>query len=180
MKFEELDDETRKWMLAEFKKEEHSGNPYRSSRLNHKGKEEFGEMMSNAINSGGILNLDNNLSNPSLWNRTESYRRNNTTYERRIDPSSAAKSLAHTEFTTWYTRGFARRLMEENVDLCEIYRAEKAQIPRCECTRLEGTIINVKKIYDGHRAKYHPRKHPSAFSIPNGANCHHTIRRIVP
>ena len=72
------------------------------------------------------------------------------TRERRINPNSAAKLLAHTEFTTWYTKGFARRLMEENIDLCKIYRAEIAQNPRCECTKLEEKIIQVKKIYDGH------------------------------
>lgn len=179
LEFEELDDETRRWMLFEFEKEESSDNPYRSSRLNSMGKEKFQEIMQNAISSGDISSLTNALSNRMFWNATELCITRGIPHTKRV-PSNAVKLLAHTEFTTWYTRGFARRLMEENVDLCEIYRAEKAQIPRCECTRLEGTIINVKKIYDGHRAKYHPRKNPSAFSIPNGANCHHTIRRIAP
>ena len=52
------------------------------------------------------------------------------------------------------------------------------QNPRCECTGLEGKIVQVKKIYDGHRAKYHPYENISAFSIPSGPYCHHTIRRI--
>ena len=178
MKFEELDDETRKWMLIEFEKEESSKNPYRSPRLNSTGQEEFGKIMKNAINSGDILSLTNNLSNSSLWKQTELATRGSTTYEKRIDPNSSAKLLAHTEFTTWYTRGLARRFMEENIDSCEIYRAEMAKTPRCECTKLEGQVIKVKDIYEGHRAKYHPNVNYSAFSIPSGPFCHHTIRRL--
>ena len=134
--------------------------------------------MKKAILSGDISSLTSDLSNPSLWNSTELATRKTTTYEKRIDPGSAAKLLAHTEFTTWYTRELARKLMEENIGSCEIYRAEPAKIPRCECTRYEGQSIKVKDIYDGHRAKYHPRINSSAFSIPSGPFCHHTIRRL--
>ena len=178
LNFEELDAETRKWMLVEFEKEENSENPYRSLRLNNAGKEKFRKIIERAIKSGDILSLTRALSDPSLWKQTESYDRNGVRYERNIVPGKAAKALAHTEFTTWYTRGFARRLMEEDIDLCEIYRAATVENPRCECTKLEGHIIKVKSIYDGHRAKYHPNKNNSAFSIPNGPFCHHTIRRL--
>ena len=178
MKFEELDDETRKWMLIEFEEEESSKNPYRSSHLNSTGKEKFREIMKNAISSGNILSLTNTLSNLTLWKKTGLVTTKGTVRERRISPSSSAKSLAHTEFTTWYTRGFAKRLMEEGIDSCEIYRAEVTKNPRCECTKLEGHTVKVKAIYDGHRAKYHPTINSSAFSIPSGPFCHHTIRRL--
>jgi len=178
LNFEELDDDTRKWMLVEFEQEENSNNPYRSTRLNLTGQKEFGKIMKRAITSGNIQILTGDLSNPSLWNPTELARRKETTYPKKIDPGSSAKLLAHTEFTTWYTRGLARKLMEENIDSCEIYRAEPAKTPRCECTRYEGKSIPVKDIYDGHRAKYHPKINSSAFSIPSGPFCHHTIRRL--
>ena len=177
LKFEELDNETRKWMLLEFE-EECNKDPYLSYRLSSIGKEKFREIMKKAINSGDIVSLRYSLSNPSFWQQTESVIRGNTSHERVIDPNKAAKLLAHTEFTTWYTRGFARRLMEEDVDSCEIYRAEMAGTPRCECTQLEGKKIKVKDVYDGHRAKYHPIQNNSAFSIPSGPSCHHTIKRL--
>ena len=178
MNFEELDDDTRKWMLVEFEQEENSGNPYRSPRLNITGQKEFGEIMKKAITSGDISSLTHDLSSSSLWNLTELATRGSTTYEKKIDPNSSAKLLAHTEFTTWYTRGLAKKLMDKNIESCEIYRAETAKTPRCECTRFEGQSIKVKDIYDGHRAKYHPKKNYSAFSIPSGPFCHHTIRRL--
>ena len=132
--------------------------------------------MRNAICDGDIPCLINALSNHMFWNTTEPYTRGITS-EKNI-PSNAVETLAHTEFTTWYTRGFARRLMEEGIDFCEIYRAKTANTPRCECTKFEGRTVKVKKIYDGHRAKYHPTKNHTAFSIPSGALCHHTIRRL--
>ena len=64
-----------------------------------------------------------------------------------------------------YTRGFARRLKEEGEEYCEIYRADKAIQPRCECTKLEGTIQPVQKIYGGHRAKYFPKQNFHAFQF---------------
>ena len=178
MKFEELDEVTRKWMLIEFNKEENSGKPYRSPRLNTHGKTEFSNIMQHAIKEGNIESLTIQLSDSGLWEQTELATRGTTTYEKRIDPASSAKLLAHTEFTTWYTTGFARRLIEEDIKSCEIYRAETAKIPRCECSKYEGQSVNVKDIYEGHRAKYHPKSNPKAFSIPSGPYCHHTIRRI--
>ena len=177
LEFEELDDETRRWMLFEFEKEESGGNPFRSSRLNSMGKEKFQEIMRNAISSGDILSLTNALSNRMFWNTTELRTTSGITHTKNI-PRNAAQMLAHTEFTTWYTRGFAKRLIEEGIDSCEIYRAEMAKTPRCKCTRLEGQTVKVKDIYDGHRVKYHPAEDPDAFSIPSGPLCHHTIRRL--
>lgn len=177
MKFEELDDETRRWMLFEFEKEENGGNPFRSPRLNIIGKEKFQKIMRDTINFGDISSLTNALSNHMFWNRTEPRTINGITQQIKV-PSNAAQILAHTEFTTWYTRGFAKRLIEEGIGSCEIYRAEMAKMPRCECTRFEGQTVKVRDIYDGHRAKYHPVENPNAFSIPNGPLCHHTIRRL--
>lgn len=178
MNFEELDDATRKWMLVEFENEENSKSPYRSPRLNNIGKEKFKDIMKKAINSGNILSLTHDLSNFTLWKQSELATRGNTTYEKRIDPKNSAKLLAHTEFTTWYTKGLARKMMEEKIDYCEIYRAEVAKTPRCECTKFEEQSVKVKDVYDGHRAKYHPTINSNAFSIPSGPFCHHTIRRL--
>ena len=71
------------------------------------------------------------------------------------------------------------RLLEENENECEVYRADKAAQPHCECTSLEGTKQPVEKIYNGHRKKYFPKDNPTAFSIPSVVYCHHTIRRAI-
>lgn len=178
MIFEELDGTTRKYMLEEFQKEEKSGNPYRSNRMSAEGLANIARHMEDAIENGNENTLAASLSNGIYWNQYETRRRKDTTYQAEIDPIVAAKVLALTEFNTWYVRGLAKRLMEEGQKECEIYRAESADQPRCECSRYEGKKLELQKIYDGHRAKYHPVPNYGAFSIPSGPSCHHTIRRI--
>jgi len=178
MDFQELNNTSRKFMLEEFQTEQKSGNPYISPRLSSLGRDQFPKIMEEAIKNGNEVTLENALSNPTFWNPTETYERNGKSYTRSIDPQNAARQLALSEFNTWYTHGIARKLLEEKIEMCEVYRAESAIQPRCECGRYEGKQIRVKEIYDGHRKKYHPIKNPSTFSIPSGTNCHHTIRSI--
>ncbi len=165
MKFEELDAETRKWMLIEFEAEE-SSKPFRPRTLDHTGLAKFAEIMRKAIQTGDIQSLEGDLS-PYVVH----------------SPVNAAHRLAHSEFTTWYTRGFARRLIAEGVEQCEVYRGEGARQPRCACSRLEGSVVSVKAVYAGHRVPYHHNECKTSnydgppITIPNGPLCHHTIRR---
>ncbi len=177
--FEELDEITRNWMLNEFHAEEASGNPYRSSRLSPQGLSVFPIAMENAIRHGNEETLGRSLSNPEYWNPTETYVRSGVTRERKVNPEKAAEFLAYTEFNTWYVRGFARRLIEEGEERCQVYRAAPAFQPRAECLKHDNKIYSVKEIYDGHRARYWPPPgNPNALSIPVGTNCHHSIRRV--
>lgn len=164
MNFEELDAETRKWMLVEFEAEE-SSNPYRPSTL-YIGRAEFAVIMRKAIQTGDIQSLEDDLSPYVVGS-----------------PVNAAHRLAHSEFTTWYTRGFARRLIEEGVEQCEVYRAATAARPKCSCSMLEGKTVSVRAIYDGHRPYHYDELHKTSdydgppISIPSAPLCHHTIRR---
>jgi hypothetical protein len=177
-KFEELDDITRKWMLEEFLNEEKSGAQYRSSRLSERGLEIFPIEMKKAIVDGNEESLEKALENPDYWNQSETYRVKGGIRSRAINPTFAAQSLARTEFITWFTRGFARRLIEEGEKQCQVVRIAPADEPRGECLSHENGIYDVLDIYNGHRARYCPPPgKPNAFSIPMGTNCHHSIRR---
>lgn len=177
--FEELDENTRKWMLEEFLEEENSGNPYRSTRMSSTGINIFSTEMERAIQEGNEVTLAYAISDPRNWQPTELYQRGGITRSRRINPEKAAEFLANTEFLTWYTRGFARRLMEEGEGSCQVIRVAHAWAPREECLIHENKIYNVLDIYNGHRVRYWPLPGKlSAFSIPSGTNCHHSIRRI--
>ena len=176
--FEELDEITRQWMLKEFVSEEKSGAPYRSSRLSELGAKIFPKEMERTIREGNEESLANALINPDYWNPSETYRTKGGIRPRAINPTFAAQALAKTEFITLYTRGFARRLIEEGEKLCQIFRVAPADEPRGECLTHENGIYNVLDIYNGHRVRYWPLPgKPEAFSIPMGTNCHHSIRR---
>lgn len=179
MNFEELDSATRDYMLKEFRAEQNSENPYRSQLMTAAGNEQFVEIMERAITTGNEISLEQELANPSFWVSSTTARRKETTYSKSVDFRVAAKTFALTEFNTWYVRGFAKRLMDEGEKECEVYRADTAVEPRCECTRWQTQTFDVKMIYDGHRKRYHHETiDRSAIAVPSGPNCHHSIKRI--
>jgi hypothetical protein len=171
--FEELDDITRQHMLNEFDAEEASGHPYRSKKLSASGLQAFPALMREAIQHGNEDTLcDALLSNLSYWQPVS--RSGRTNY------GQSAEALAITEFNTWYVRGLAKRLLQEGIAECQVYRAALPKgARRGECTEYEDKTVSVQAVYDGHRIRYWPTAtNPRAFSIPSGVSCHHSIRRI--
>ena len=179
MKFEELDDITRRYMLNEFEDEQGGVNPYKSKALSEKGLEVFPDLLREAIKSGNEETLTHAISNNSYWKPTETYERDGIIRSRNVNIRQASERLGHTEFNTWYVHGLAKRLMEEGVSKCQVYRGAMPKWEPGECSVHEGKIYDVKEIYDGHRVRYWPEtKQSQAMSIPYGPGCHHTIRRV--
>jgi hypothetical protein len=179
MKFEELDEITRQYMLKEFEKEQLSSNTYQPKVLSKMGQSNFPNLVREAIKSGNEETLISSLSDPTYWNPTETYTRDGVVRERRINVKQAAERLGLTEFNTWYVHGLAKRFMDEGVIQCQVYRGAMPKWEPAECSVHEGKILPVKEIYDGHRARYWPEPgNPQAMSIPFGPGCHHTIRRV--
>lgn len=179
MKFEELDEITRRYMLEEFEKEQSSSNSYRPKVLSKVGQSNFLNLVREAVQSGNEETLIRLLSNPTYWNPTETYIRDGVVRERRVNVQQAAERLGLTEFNTWYVRGLAKRLMDEGVTRCQVYRGAMPKWEPAECSVHEGKILPAKEIYHGHRARYWPEPgNPEAMSIPFGPGCHHTIRRV--
>lgn len=179
-RFEELDETTRTHMLEEFKKEE-SGTPYRSPHFTKAGLEAFPGAMEAAIRGGSEVTLSASLHSPVYWVPTFPRKLPKGGFTQvTVNPVDFAKRLAITEFSTWYVRGLCGRLLREGETLCQVYRADSAAVPRGECLQYEEQVCDVKLVYDGHRARYWPNQdNPTAFSIPVGPNCHHSIRRYT-
>jgi len=82
MDYEELDDKTRQYMLAEFEREEVGGNPYRSKALSSTGLAVFPQLMREAIESGNEVSVCRALENASYWELEEEYTRDGITRAR--------------------------------------------------------------------------------------------------
>lgn len=176
MRYEELDQETRRWMLVEHKAEEESA-PYRSPNLSPLGRERFRAIMEEAIRNGTEDSLAKALEPREMWTEFEASPLGGI---RRTEPARAAKTLARMEFNTWYVRGLCRRLMEEGERLVQVYRAEAADAPGDVCDAYENLFLEIRHIYNGHRIKYWPERNDKAFSVPCGPQCRHSVRRISP
>jgi len=177
--FEELNPQTRRYMLEEFREEQLSANPYRPKVLTPEGEAAFVGIMEEHLLGGTEASLMIALSRPRYWveRGVRNTKRGPVPYF--LPATQRAKIFALTDFNTWYVRGLCRVLIEAGITDCEVYRAETAYEPRGECANLEGAILNVEEVYRGHRARYHPEesKSPDTLSIPVGPNCHHSIRR---
>lgn len=178
MQFDELDEETRAHMLAEFNSEQDGATPYRSRSLTQRGIDAFLRLMRDAIEHGDEQTLCEAMMQSEYWNPKEPYTRNGITRERNVNIAQTAERLCLTEFNTWYVRGLAARLLNEGVTHCQAYRAAVPKWEPGECSTHEGQVYMVQEIYDGHRRRYWPEPgDDAAVSIPFGAGCHHTIKR---
>lgn len=179
MKFEELDDITRGYMLQSFDAEESNPAPYRGRALSRAGQDAFPQIMNDALRAGNEETLQSALAVSHNWKASETYVRAGVARERKINIAQASERLALTEFNTWYVRGLCLRLIDESVDLCQTYRAADPKWEPAECSEHEGQVFSVSEVLGGHRARYWPEPgDPHAISIPFGPSCHHSIRRI--
>lgn len=174
MRYDDLDEETKVWMLIELREEE-ARCPYRSPNLSAKGRTQFPEIMERAIARDKEEALAKDLEPTELWSEYEPSPLGGI---RKTDPVRAAKVLAHQEFNTWYIRGLCRRLMEERESLLQIYRAGDGDVQGDECSAYENMVLEIRFVYHGHRAKYYPKPNPKAFSIPCSPHCCYSVRRI--
>jgi hypothetical protein len=161
-------------MLDEWQLEQESGNPYVSERLSAAGVQAFAAAMPEAILHGTELTLARAVARRDYWKGGQLQRRRGR-WVMAATPRNAHEVLATTEYLTWYTRAIAGILLEEGEVDCVVYRAAPARQPRCLCSHLEGRAVKTADVYAGHRAQYWPNVQPTAFSIPVGPNCHHTI-----
>ena len=121
--------------------------------------------------------LSISLSKQEYWKEKQQYTRDGITREKRINLNQSAERLGFSEFNTWYVRGLAKKLITEGVRKCQRYGAKEARWEPGECSKHEGQVMDVRIIYEGHRAKYWPKENDSAFSIPAQSGCYYTTRR---
>lgn len=179
--FMELDETTRSYMLQEFRKEQADTSFPAYRPRGYIGPEVvFVSTMERAITEGDENLLALELQDPYLWQEYSIRVVQGRPREYRDPYEVQARRFAITEYNTWYARGLSRRLLDDGIEECEIYRAERAYQPRAACRRLEGVILKTHDVYEGHRKAYHHRAPDSrALSIPIGPNCHHSIRRVT-
>jgi hypothetical protein len=68
--------------------------------------------MRDAIKQGNEESLAAALADASLWEPMETFVREGVAQERKRNIPKSCERLATTEFSTWYVRGLARRLMD--------------------------------------------------------------------
>lgn len=172
-----LDAPTREYMLREFTREQRGRRPYAPPALSAAGRASFSGLVRVAIMAGTDDGLAAALEMSGLWNHGAIHQIG-AEAGRPMEVHHVATLVGVNEFNTWYVRGLAARLLDEDVEQCEVYRAAAADSSCTDCVEYEGRRVSARTIYAGHRARYWPPPgDPDAFSVPEGPGCFHSIRR---
>jgi hypothetical protein len=96
-----------------------------------------------------------------------------------VNRPEALRRLCFGEFNVAYIRGLAHALRDRGEDFAVVYRAAHAAEPRGRCSSWEGDVVPVQQVIDGHRVYYWPPPGDrSAWGLPTGPNCHHSIHAV--
>lgn len=137
--YRNLDNETRRLMVAEIQ----SGSHYISPRLTTPGQLAWAGLLEEAATSHDDDWLANQLLSRGYLRTQESYVRNETEHTRRINQPQAAEQLAEGEFNRYYLRGLCLRASELGIDHLVVYRGKPVQNPRPESEVRIGTNIGT-------------------------------------
>lgn len=142
--YESLDEDTRRWMLAEFDEDERAGKAHLSPLLTEPGKKEFLWLMREAIKHHDDAWLANALDKPGMlrielassetvspqrprgpgWRRSSEQPRSEAMGRTAGEvPTSVIEDMAADEFNRYYSRGVCRRVLESGLGgQVEIYK----------------------------------------------------------
>lgn len=172
--FAELDQTTRRYMLAELESEVAAGTLYLSNRLTPEGKAAYPSLLRTAIRSGNDTSLTQALRQPAFWNTHEVRVRQGTSFTAKM-PNNAPEILAEGEFNVFYMRGFCRRLLAEGEAQVEVYRAKAVSQPRAGERINPGDRLACQDVLDDLQSR---EEGASKLGIPRGPASGLSLRRI--
>jgi hypothetical protein len=186
--YQHLDEaDVRAAMVARWREEwptleslEGSERPF-GKQLTPSGWERFAAAMPEALAEHDDEWLKDRMSDPSSWMEKYPRRKPKGGFSMvNYNKNDALERLCFGEFNIAYIRGLATALLDRGETNCVVYRADSAYMPRGECSGWEGQQFALQDVIDGHRARYWPpgQGNPSAFSVPSGPNCHHSINAV--
>lgn len=167
LKYEDLDERTRKFMLDELAYDLINNNLYTSPRLSERGQKDYVELLREAIKNGNDSSLTDSLRSQGRINLYEQRLTRSGSYTSARVPITAAETLAEGEFNRFYARGLCRRAIEDGISELVIYRAKQVREPRPESQAMIGENIDAKLLLDDLRT--HPGVEP-ALGLPPGPN----------
>lgn len=139
IRYENLDEITRKYMLQESQ----LGGHYISPRLTDDGQSGWHSLLEEGIKKFNDDWIASEILNRGYLQSREQYVRNGVTHSRDINKPYAAQQLAEGEFNRYYIRGLCLRAKAEGKDVLIVYRGKHVHQPRPESELKIGAAISV-------------------------------------
>lgn len=173
LRYENLDDETRAFMLEEIEMDVAAERIYLSAYLTQRAQGDWPDLLREAVQSGSDDSLGAKLRASTTLNRMTMRRtpRGGVTQVR--VPYNAAEVLAESEFNRFYVRGLCRRAIASGIARLEVYRAKPVAQPRKESERLIGLLIDPETVLIDVRGSTGVE---TALGVPPGPGSGITVR----
>ncbi len=157
LKFENLDDETRRLMEVEIAadieegKREPTRGLYVSSYLNERGVELWPDLLLEAARTGSEDTLARELDRHGCFKTEVERRKPSGGYTTARVPVTAAQTLAESQFNMYYMRALAARALDSEAGLI-VYRAKQVENPRQTSEQMIGATLNAAEVQAELRA----------------------------
>lgn len=167
LRYENLDDVTRRFMVEEIDMDVQNGPIYISSYLNTRGCDAWPIILREAAERGTDDSLAQAIRRDRcLKDRTE--RKKPTGGVTIVNvPVTAAETMAETEFNRFYSRGLCRRAIDEGTPQLEAYRAKPVREPRPETERKIGHRFDAHAVLADLRKEPKDQNATLGFALPN-------------
>lgn len=170
---ENLDAETRRWMLAELDDDVAHNRLHISPYLSGQGVHDYANLLREALADGTDDTLAEALRAHRRIERSVQKRKPKGGFTLVSVPANAAQVVAESEFNRYYIRGVARRAVEAGIPEVVVYRAKPVAEPRAESEALVETTVAPQALLDDLRANTGDRP---ALGVPAGPGSGLSVR----
>jgi hypothetical protein len=168
-----LDERVRKHMLTEIDGDIAGGALYLSPRLSLRGRQDYVELLKQAVAGYDDAWLADALRTNGRINIEEQRRKPKGGYTTARVPVTAPDTLAEGEFNRFYVRGLCLRALEDGTAELIVYRAKEVMTPRHESEAMIGARVDARALL------LDVRTHPgvdTALRLPPGPNSGLSVR----
>jgi hypothetical protein len=149
--FENLDTQTREFMIKELELDISSGKLYISPRLNAAGQTNWANLLREAIQKYDDDWLTNQLLIKGYMRTQEKRRTRSGGIAMARVPVTARETLAEGEFNRLYARGLCARAIKDGITEVEIYRGKSVRRPRPISQAKIGKKVAAKTLLEDLR-----------------------------
>lgn len=166
--YENLEADTRRFMVEEIDMDIKNGSIYISNYLNPQGCESWPRLLREAAENGNDDSLANNAIVRDRCLKAQIERRKpKGGFTLAAVPYNAHETMGEGEFNRYYTRGLCRRAIGEGLTFLEVYRAKAVAEPRPASQMKIGLMVDPVAILDDLRKT---QGLEPALGLPPGPN----------
>ena len=151
LRYENLDESTRSFMLSEVDLDLSHEKLYMSPRLNELGEQNYAYLLKEAIEHHGDAWLAEQLRSRGYMKESEQRKKRGGGFTTVRVPKNASDTLSEGEFNRYYVRGLCLRVIEQGMDQVEVCPGKPASKLRTEAEDILGEKLSAETLLEDLR-----------------------------